>query len=70
MTTSIEQVVGTIPSWSGRHVEMSAVGGGLTNTNFRVEVDGRPMSIQDVLRDPALAPLLSGEGPIASPRVP
>ena len=35
-----------IPSWSGRRLEVSAVGGGLTNTNFRVEVDGRPYFVR------------------------
>jgi thiamine kinase-like enzyme len=43
---TIEQVVETIPSWSGRRLDVSAVGGGLTNTNFRVEVDGRPYFVR------------------------
>jgi thiamine kinase-like enzyme len=27
--------------WPGRHVEIDALGGGITNRNFRVDVDGR-----------------------------
>ena len=46
MTMTIEQVVETIPSWSGRRVEVSPVGGGLTNTNYRVEIDGRPYFVR------------------------
>ena len=42
MTITIEQVVALIPSWTGRRVEIAPMGGGLTNTNYRVEVDGRP----------------------------
>jgi thiamine kinase-like enzyme len=37
---TIDQVVALIPSWQGRHVQVSPMTGGLTNTNFRVEVDG------------------------------
>lgn len=46
MTMTIEQVVETIPSWSGRRVDVSPVGGGMTNTNFRVEVDGHPYFVR------------------------
>lgn len=46
MTLTIEQVVASIPSWGGRRVEVSSVGGGLTNTNFRVEVDARPYFVR------------------------
>jgi thiamine kinase-like enzyme len=46
MTLTIEQVVASIPSWSGRRVDVSSVGGGLTNTNFRVEIDGRPYFVR------------------------
>jgi thiamine kinase-like enzyme len=42
MTVTIDQVVQQIPEWQGRRVTTTPVGGGLTNTNFRVEVDGRP----------------------------
>ena len=42
MTITIEQVVDYMPSWSGRRVDITPVGGGLTNTNYRVDVDGKP----------------------------
>lgn len=42
MTITIEQVVDYIPSWSGRRIDFAPMGGGLTNTNYRVEVDGKP----------------------------
>jgi hypothetical protein len=35
-----------------------------------VTVDGKPMALDDVLRDAELSALLSYEGPIASPRIP
>lgn len=46
MTLTIEQVVALIPSWSGRDVVVSPVTGGLTNTNFRVDVDGTPYFVR------------------------
>lgn len=39
---SIEEVIGAIPAWSGRRVVATPIAGGLTNRNFRVEVDGVP----------------------------
>jgi thiamine kinase-like enzyme len=42
MTITIEQVVDYMPSWAGRRVDITPVGGGLTNTNYRVDVDGKP----------------------------
>jgi thiamine kinase-like enzyme len=42
MTISIEQVVDSIPEWRGLETAIVPLAGGLTNTNFRVEVDGRP----------------------------
>ncbi len=38
---TIEQVISAIPEWSGRIVSATPVPAGLTNTNYRVEVDGR-----------------------------
>ena len=46
MTPSIEQVVAHIPEWEGRQVSFAPLGGGLTNTNFRVEVEGRPYFVR------------------------
>ncbi|MGH2513023.1 MAG: phosphotransferase [Candidatus Limnocylindrales bacterium] len=37
---SIDQVVAAIPAWRGRSTHSTPIGGGLTNRNYRVEVDG------------------------------
>ncbi len=42
MTVSIETVVASIPAWQGKQVEIKPLSGGLTNTNYRVEVEGTP----------------------------
>jgi thiamine kinase-like enzyme len=39
---SIEQVIEAIPAWAGRTVTAERIPAGLTNTNYRVEVDGTP----------------------------
>jgi thiamine kinase-like enzyme len=39
---SIEEVVAAIPEWAGRGVTVERIPAGLTNTNYRVEVDGTP----------------------------
>ena len=39
---SIEEVVAAIPAWAGRRVDVASIAGGLTNRNYRVEVDGVP----------------------------
>ena len=46
MTITIQQAVDTMPSWAGRRIEITPMGGGLTNSNFRVEVDGRPYFVR------------------------
>ena len=46
MTLTIDQVVALIPSWQGRRVDVQPMTGGLTNTNFRVEVDGTPYFVR------------------------
>ncbi|MBL8101879.1 MAG: phosphotransferase [Anaerolineales bacterium] len=38
----IEEVVQKIEDWKGRSVSIQPLSGGLTNTNFKVEVDGIP----------------------------
>ena len=43
---SIEEVVQKIGDWQGRHVSIHPLSGGLTNTNFRVEVDGQPFFVR------------------------
>ncbi len=46
MTPTIEDVIGAIPEWAGRAVTATPVVGGLTNRNYRVEVDGIPMFVR------------------------
>lgn len=43
---------------------------GIRLVSRAVLVDGEPLDLWEVLRDPALAQLLSGEGPIDEPRYP
>jgi thiamine kinase-like enzyme len=40
MKPLIDEVVSKIDDWKGGHVSIRALSGGLTNTNFKVEVDG------------------------------
>ncbi len=40
MTITIEQVVEYLPDWRGKPVDARPLSGGLTNTNYKVEVDG------------------------------
>jgi thiamine kinase-like enzyme len=48
MSTSptIEQVIAAIPDWAGRSVTAERIPAGLTNTNWRVEVDGTPCFVR------------------------
>lgn len=46
MPISIEQVIGQIPSWVGRSIVVAPLGGGLTNSIYRVEVDGVPFVVR------------------------
>ncbi len=46
MTLTIDQVASLLPSWQGRRVNVQPISGGLTNTNFRVEVDGTPRFVR------------------------
>jgi thiamine kinase-like enzyme len=46
MTVSIEQVVEKIADWRGKNVDIHPISGGLTNSNYRVEVDGRPYVVR------------------------
>lgn len=41
MTSEIEALVGTVPSWQGRSPTLRPLHGGITNRNFVVTVDGR-----------------------------
>ncbi len=42
----IDEVVDKIEGWKGKHVSIQALSGGLTNTNFKVEVDGDPFFVR------------------------
>ncbi|MBI1880778.1 MAG: phosphotransferase family protein [Chloroflexi bacterium] len=46
MTVTIEQVVGKIADWRGKAVTIQPLSGGLTNTNYRVDVDGAPYVVR------------------------
>jgi thiamine kinase-like enzyme len=36
----IEEVVAKIPDWKNKQVSITSLSGGLTNSNFKVDVDG------------------------------
>jgi thiamine kinase-like enzyme len=42
----IEEVVAEIEDWQGRDVQIQLLSGGLTNTNYKVLVDGKPFFIR------------------------
>jgi thiamine kinase-like enzyme len=42
MVPSIDQVIAALPGWRGRALNVVKISGGLTNRNYRVEVDGLP----------------------------
>ena len=46
MTVSIEDVIRQIPDWQGKHIAARPLSGGLTNTNYRVEVEGVPYFVR------------------------
>ena len=46
MGPSIEEVIAAVPGWAGRRVVSSPISGGLTNRNYRVEVDGVPQFVR------------------------
>ena len=46
MPVTIEHVVESISDWRGRSVVVRPLSGGLTNTNYRVEVDGAPYVVR------------------------
>ena len=43
---SIEQVIARIPDWAGAVVTAERIPAGLTNTNYRIEVDGTPYFVR------------------------
>jgi thiamine kinase-like enzyme len=42
----IEEVVSRVPGWAGREIRISPIAAGLTNQNFRVEVDAHPFFVR------------------------
>jgi thiamine kinase-like enzyme len=42
----IEEAVGKIDDWKGKRISIQPLSGGLTNSNYRVEVDGRPYFVR------------------------
>ena len=43
---TIEAVVAAVPAWQGRQIRVEPIGGGLTNRNYRVDVDGAPRFVR------------------------
>ncbi len=43
---SIDEVIQKISDWHGKNVNAQALSGGLTNTNYKVEVDGQPFFVR------------------------
>ena len=41
-TPTIQKIIAAIPAWAGRAVRAEPIVAGLTNRNYRVDVDGRP----------------------------
>jgi thiamine kinase-like enzyme len=46
MAITIEQVVREIEDWRGKRTSIQPLSGGLTNTNFRVDVEGQPYFVR------------------------
>jgi thiamine kinase-like enzyme len=42
----VEEVVARVPGWAASEIRISPIAAGLTNQNFRVEVDGRPFFVR------------------------
>lgn len=42
----IDEVVTEIPEWHNKSIVITPLSGGLTNSNFRVDVDGRPFFVR------------------------
>src|SRR6185503_15076527 len=44
--SAIEEVVEKIPNWKDKVVDVTPLSGGLTNSNFKVQVDGTPYFVR------------------------
>ena len=42
----IEEVANKIPEWQGKSIAITPLSGGLTNSNFKIEVDGTPYFVR------------------------
>ena len=42
----IDEVVAKIQDWQGKNISVQQISGGLTNTNYKVEVDGTPYFVR------------------------
>jgi thiamine kinase-like enzyme len=42
----IEEVAKKIPDWQGRQISITPLSGGLTNSNYKIEVDGKPYFVR------------------------
>jgi thiamine kinase-like enzyme len=43
---TIEQVIDAIPAWAGHDLAVERIAAGLTNTNYRVQLDGTPYFVR------------------------
>jgi thiamine kinase-like enzyme len=46
MSPTIDDVIAAIPAWSGRSVRAEPIAAGLTNRNYRLELDGEPVFVR------------------------
>lgn len=46
MSPTIDDVIAAIPAWSGRSIRAEPIATGLTNRNYRLELDGEPVFVR------------------------
>ena len=46
MGIQIEEIIAAIPEWAGRRITVDEIAGGLTNRNYRVEIEGDPVFVR------------------------
>src|SRR3989442_15037790 len=73
---TIEEVISCIPGWTGATIAVSALGGGITNLNYRVDVGGKSFVVRMPGKDSELlgidrrreyaCTLAAGEGGVGS----
>lgn len=44
--THVRRLIDKVPAWKDRDIRIAALSGGLTNSNFRVDVDGKPYFVR------------------------